>query len=318
MKKRILTLILCFVMLCLLGTSFVGCGEEEKIFVSTLSGLQNALLNSGGKEIQLIADISSDSALEIIPSSSNYSFKLNLNGFSLNSALKLSNWIRDTQTNTVTYQPFGINAKIYNSNKSKKSTIGANAQSVGYGLTVNSNDKVTVELNNVNLLGYYCGLGTNGLCEGARITAKNCEILAGDGNESAGAYMAANYTYNFENCTFTGDSGYYTKSGIHTLTNCSVNGNGSFLAPTYYGNGFTPTGSAIVIDSANPGYFKTLNVTIKGGTFTSQNGYGLEEVSTAKVGTNKASYANITVQNTPTFTGSKGSTYSENNKLEQV
>ena len=60
------------------------------------------------------------------------------------------------------------------------------------------------------------------------------------------------------------------------------------------------------------------NVTIKGGTFTSENGYGLEEVSTAKVGTNKASYANITVQNTPTFTGSKGSTYSENNKLEQV
>lgn len=318
MKKKILGLVFSFILLCLIGTGFIGCKQQEKIFVSTLLGLQEALLNNAGKEIQLIDNISSETAIEVVPSSQSYNFKLDLNGYNINAPLKLSNWIRDTQTNTVTYQSFGINAKIYNSNKQKTSTIGADTTTVGYGLTVNSNDKVSVELENVNLLGHYCGLGSNGLCSGASIKAKNCEISAGTGSESAGAYMAANYTYYFENCTFVGDSGYYTKSGTHTLTNCTVNGNGSFLAPAFFVNGFTPTGSAMVVDSSAPGYTQTLNITINGGTFTSTNAYGLEEVSTAKAGTNKTSYANITLENNPTFTGSKGATFSENQKLENV
>lgn len=319
MKKKILSLVLCFMLLCLAGANFVGCKEEnQKIFVSTLAGLQEAILNNAGKEIQLIDNISSDSAIEVFPMENDFNFTLDLNGYNIAAPIKLSNWIRDTQTNTVTYMNYGINAKIYNSNTEKTATIGADNSNIGYALTVNSNNKVNVELNNVKLLGYYCGIGSNGLCAGAKITAKNCEILAGSGNESAGAYMAANYTYNFDGCTFTGDSGYYTKSGTHTLTNCTVNGNGEFVAPVYYVNGFTPTGSAMVIDSSSPGYTQTLSVTINGGTYTSTNGYGLEEVSTTKTGATKASYATITIENNPTFTGSKGATFSENNKLAAV
>lgn len=319
MKKKIFSLVICFILLVLAGVNFMGCNEkEEKLFVSTLDGLKSALMNNNGKQIQLIADITSESAIEIIPSENNYNFTLDLNGHNISAGIKLNNWVRDTQTNSVSFMPYGINAKIYNSNKEKTSSIGADTNTVGYGLTVNSNEKVNVELNNVNLLGYYCGIGSNGLCSGAKITAKNCTISAGTGDESAGAYMPANYTYNFNNCTFSGDSGYYAKSGTHTLTNCTVLGSGEFLAPTYFGNGFIPTGSAIVIDSAAPGYTQTLNITIDGGSYTSTNGYGLEEVSTTKTGSTKASYAQITIKNNPTFTGVKGATFSENSKLESV
>ncbi len=127
--------------------------------------------------------------------------------------------------------------------------------------------------------------------------------------------MASNANYSFTNCTFNGGSGIYTKSGTYVLDNCTVTATGTYSAPKYNGNGAEPTGSALIVDSA-VGYKKTLNITVNGGSFSSVNGYGVEEVSTYKEGQTAVSYATVSLNNV-TLSGGLGKVASQNNTVTQ-
>lgn len=171
--------------------------------------------------------------------------------------------------------------------------------------------KFTVKLNNIKFITHganaveeegYAALTTNGNYKGEYyfIIATNCEFV---GSEfTSGAYLPADYNYSFENCTFTGGTAYYAKSGTHTLTNCTVNGTmTSYLDPVYNSNGSDITGSALVLDSS-AGYNKSLVVNINGGAFNSVAGYGIEEYATG----NSNFYSTLNITGNPTYTFGDG------------
>src|SRR5690606_30521854 len=81
-----------------------------------------------------------------------------------------------------------------------------------YGVMVNGNAGLEVTLDNVVSYGYYGGLYTNGTFEGVILNVVNSIISSGIG-KGMGAYLAANYTYNFENTVFEGSSAIHIKSG---------------------------------------------------------------------------------------------------------
>ena len=127
---------------------------------------------------------------------------------------------------------------------------------------------------------------TNGNCKGAKITALSCSFIGNNLDDTAqysdgasGAYLPSQDIFNFTNCTFTGLTGYYAKSGSHKLTACTFNATAAeYTEPSHNGNGCNETGSALVIDSS-ANYQSPLNVEIIGGTCNS-NAYGIEVYTT--------------------------------------
>jgi len=133
--------------------------------------------------------------------------------------------------------------------------------------------------------------------------ATNCEFAGGN---TAAAYLPAYYNYKFVDCSFSGKTAYYTKSGSHTLNNCSFSANAeSYTAPIYNGNGCYETGSALILDSAQ-NYPEPLIVKVNGGKFESRSGYAIEEFATAVTEAGVNFYSTLQIKGAPTYSYASG------------
>ena len=110
-------------------------------------------------------------------------------------------------------------------------------------------------------------------------------------------------TFVIDNCVITGATGIYMKAGTLSVTNTTVTANGAKVAPTPNGDGSNTTGDALVMDTMT-GYAGDMKVTLgAGNTFTSANGYAIQESNTA----NAASSAVISLVITNgSYTGAAG------------
>ena len=184
-----------------------------------------------------------------------YSLEIDLNGFKLLTELNIRN--KD-----------GHSAKI----TIKNGTVGVlKSEDLWYGLMINGDNKVEINLEAATFYGYYGGLYTNGTFQGASITADNCHFEGYCTDDNLGAYLAANYTYNFTDCEFTGAGGIHIKSGTLTLTDCTLTADGAYALPSYHGSGANVTGNGLMIEPSE-GYGKRLIITVTGGAITSENG----------------------------------------------
>lgn len=174
------------------------------------------------------------------------------------------------------------------------------------------NLEVNVKLSNIKVVGddigsngnQWAAITTNGLSSGEyyNIYAKDCEFVGG---ETSGAYLPARYNYKFVDCTFSGITGYYTKSGNHKLINCTINGTRSaYIEPNYHNNGCYETGSALVLDSSKS-YLDPLNVVVNGGTFNSKSGYSIEEYATSSNGKLNY-YSDLEIKGSPKYSYGSG------------
>lgn len=256
------------------AVSVLSSTSGETYYTSVEEAMANATEND---VIRLNTDRTE--ALIIDATTADIKFTLDLNGYNIANGIKLRSYTTSVDEAT----DFGIEANIINTSN-RISTVGSGA---AYGIMVNGNVNFNVTLSDINFVGSECGMATNGKFEYATIKAENCKF--GNEHTKSGAYLPANYVYEFENCSFTGLTGYYAKSGVHTVTNCKVWGTKiDYTAPKFNNNGSEETGSAMVIDSAQ-GYFKPMLVTVIGGEFHSVAGYGIEECVTGA----EQDYANV-------------------------
>lgn len=198
--------------------------------------------------------------------------------------------------------------------ESTKAIIGG---VTGYGIVVRgdsnaSTEKFEIKLSGLQSTGLYGGLASNGYDQGATISANNCSFIgtyddiSNKRDLAVGVYLPGKHVYNFDSCEFTGYTGYYAKSGNHTLTNCKVVGNGQeYISPEYYGDGGIPTGSGLIVDSSE-GYMEPMNVNISGGKIISAAGYAIQKYQTATSVQNLKGYATLNYSPSVVLEGEMG------------
>ena len=300
------------------GVVSVNTDNGEVMYVSTEKALSNAFANvSIGGTIVLTNDIAPESGMIKADSkSSEKNFTLDINGHKLVAELYLMS--AEVVSNKVVTFDYSMNATVIDSSaeegKTGKGLIG-DAEKCYYGIIPQGQANLTVAVKNVNALGYWGGIHTNGWYEGATVTADYCaftgycDVLDDAG---LGGYLAANHTVVFNDCTFTGPVGIYIKSGNTTFNNCLIAGNGEYFDPIYNGSGTSGSGSGIVIDST-VGYKQPMNVEVNGGEIASVYGYAVEEVSNAKEGVETVCYATVNIGSDVKLTaGALGTVRSEN------
>jgi|GEM_PF-2058062 len=301
------------------GVVSVNTDNGEVMYVSTEKALSNAFANvSIGGTIVLTNDIAPESGMIKADSkSSEKNFTLDINGHKLVAELYLMS--AEVVSNKVVTFDYSMNATVIDSSaeegKTGKGLIGDSSQKCYYGIIPQGQANLTVAVKNVNALGYWGGIHTNGMYEGATVTADYCaftgycDVLDDAG---LGGYLAANHTVVFNDCTFTGPVGIYIKSGNTTFNNCLITGNGEYYDPIYNGSGTSGSGSGIVIDST-VGYKQPMNVEVNGGEIASVYGYAVEEVSNAKEGVETVCYATVNIGSDVKLTaGALGTVRSEN------
>ena len=330
-KKFLLALPLMLI-IALTTIMFAGCedtDDKKAIYVSTLEELNEAITTTDDEHvIKLENDIKMEKdgttilPVFIYPSNKNYDVEIDLNGYNINTYVRIASKNNDIPTEKE------VELKIENSRKSG-GRIGFEHNEFPYALVIVANNKCDIELENVTFKAQYGGLYTNGSYSGnTEIDAENCKFIsthtdtisdAKDGG--VGAYLASkNFTYNFEDCYFEGYTAYHTKHGTHYLKNCTLVADGTVAyQPAFYGNGGSATGNALMIESSSDyavvtGSEKKLFVNIYGGSFTSLANYAIEEASTAQNGQTEVCYAQITIKGNPALDGANGKTVkSENN-----
>lgn len=272
--------------------------DVSEYLVSTAEELTNALNNvETGDVIILQGDIATEGNITTLRADSrDLDFTLDLNGFAITDRL-------DLRSTTADNKESGYKLKV----TVKNGTVGSTDESVYYGILL-AGGNVDVTLYEVNSLGYYGGLYENGSWSGSSVTAEKCTFKGSD--TAFGAYLPGGHTATFTDCTFEGTVGAYVKSGNKTFNNCTIKGNGEYIAPSYNGNGADASGSGLVVDST-VGYNQPMTVTVNGGTISSKNGYAVEEVSNAAAGVDKVCYSEVTVQGAE-LSGALGDVYSEN------
>ena len=278
--------------------------DVSEYLVSTAEELTNALNNvETGDVIILQDDIATEGKVTTLRADSrDLDFTLDLNGFAIADRL-------DLRSTTADNKESGYKLKV----TVKNGTVGAADESVYYGILL-AGGNVDVTLYKVESLGYYGGLYENGSWEGSTITAEECTFKGSDA--AFGAYLPGGHTATFTCCTFEGTVGAYVKSGNKTFNNCTITGNGEYIAPSYNGNGADASGSGLVVDST-VGYNQPMAVTVNGGTISSDNGYAVEEVSNAAAGVDKVCYSTVTLDNV-VLSGKIENVYSENGVVTSI
>ena len=230
---------------------------------------------------------------------------INMNGHSINSRLSIRNYNVSTKTqynNSITL--------TINGSENSKETIGSqnSEDDIFAGIVVIGDEKVNLTLNSLVVAGDTYGFSSNGLCDGATVTAENCEFIANDTNDSCGAYLPAGYTYSFINCVFTGANGVYIKDGTLTLTDCTLTGVGDYAEMSATPDDYNATGDALTIDSNSkygaldgndePTMIVNIIATDNAScTFNSTNAYGIREGCTD----NGDCYASINLEDENIF-----------------
>ena len=286
--------------------------ETPTYYVATGAGLKTAI-TSGADYVKLMDDVvgsgESDTDVTVTAKTGDLETVIDLNGKQFGYELNLSTIILNDAKK---YEDTGYTLKVTIKNGKIGTESGYNQDAVNgllyYGVLCQGNG-VFLTLENVESSAYYGGLYANGAWKDNVITATDCKFastIAG-----CGAYLPGKNTYNFTNCTFSGSVGVYIKSGDATFTDCTIEGKGEYLKPTYNGNGADGEGSGLVVDSTT-GYQTPMTVTVNGGSITSANGYAIEEVSNAKDNADKICYSTVTVSKETVLTGKLGNVQSEN------
>ena len=284
-------------------------GVASKAEVYAASGLTNAI-GGGYSDIVLMNDITTADRLTISSAESDVDLTIDLGGYTLTST-ESGGYVFlilgcDT-SNAYTPYKYSIDLTIKNGE-----IITSVDQS--YAVDIRSkSDNVKVSLSDLKMTAVWGGMYSNGIGSGAVVTAENCEFI-GTGDASVGAYLPANNTYTFTDCSFSGDDGIYIKSGTYTFNNCTFAASGEYAEPEYNGNGAPSVGAAMAIDSCQ-GYQNPIVVTVNGGTFSSVNGYGIMEYITERT-EGMEPYATVTLKGDITFGEcGKGEIYSQNNLI---
>ncbi len=286
--------------------------EEPKyptIYVSTFAELRTAIDNATAnttiiltKDLTHDTYVSSSHDFRILSKNKEQKFTIDLNGKILGCELDIVSAFKDTNDNNKWKEyNYNVDVTIINSAPATGYIGSKTASDLYYGIMTYGYDNLKLKLTNVKCYGYYAGIYTNGIFHdlGAKITATNCEFKGFNISDSMGTYLAAQFTYNFTDCKFIGGTAYYTKSGDHTLNNCTLTATGAYLAPNYNGNGAEGTGSAIMFDCSSGNYGQYLKALINGGTFTSANGYAIEQ---AHLGTLTGAYPGAEIKLTGNLT----------------
>ena len=284
-------------------------GVASKAEVYAASGL-TAAIGGGYSDIVLMNDITTADRLTISSAESDVDLTIDLGGYTLTST-ESGGYVFlilgcDT-SNAYTPYKYSIDLTIKNGE-----IITSVDQS--YAVDIRSkSDNVKVSLSDLKMTAVWGGMYSNGIGSGAVVTAENCEFI-GTGDASVGAYLPANNTYTFTDCSFSGDDGIYIKSGTYTFNNCTFAASGEYAEPEYNGNGAPSVGAAMAIDSCQ-GYQNPIVVTVNGGTFSSVNGYGIMEYITERT-EGMEPYATVTLKGDITFGEcGKGEIYSQNNLI---
>ena len=284
-------------------------GIASKAEVYAASGLTNAI-GGGYSDIVLMNDITTADRLTISSAESDVDLTIDLGGYTLTST-ESGGYVFlilgcDT-SNAYTPYKYSIDLTIKNGE-----IITSVDQS--YAVDIRSkSDNVKVSLSDLKMTAVWGGMYSNGIGSGAVVTAENCEFI-GTGDASVGAYLPANNTYTFTDCSFSGDDGIYIKSGTYTFNNCTFAASGEYAEPEYNGNGAPSVGAAMAIDSCQ-GYQNPIVVTVNGGTFSSVNGYGIMEYITERT-EGMEPYATVTLKGDIAFGEcGKGEIYSQNNLI---
>lgn len=284
-------------------------GVASKAEVYAAAGL-TAAIGGGYSDIVLMNDITTADRLTISSAESDVDLTIDLGGYTLTST-ESGGYVFlilgcDT-SNAYTPYKYSIDLTIKNGE-----IITSIDQS--YAVDIRSkSDNVKVSLSDLKMTAVWGGMYSNGIGSGAVVTAANCEFI-GTGDASVGAYLPANNTYTFTDCSFSGDDGIYIKSGTYTFNNCTFAASGEYAEPEYNGNGAPSVGAAMAIDSCQ-GYQNPIVVTVNGGTFSSVNGYGIMEYITERT-EGMEPYATVTIKGDVTFEDcGKGEIYSQNNLI---
>jgi len=266
--------------------------------------LTNALNNVQTGDVIILQDnIATEGKVTTLRADSrDLDFTLDLNGFAITDRL-------DLRSTNVDNKESGYSLKV----TVKNGTVGAADESVYYGILL-AGGNVDVTLYEVESLGYYGGIYENGSWSGSSVTAEKCTFKGSD--TAFGAYLPGGHTSTFTDCTFEGSVGVYVKSGNKTFNNCTITGNGEYIAPSYNGNGADGSGSGLVVDST-VGYNQPMTVTVNGGSISSVNGYAVEEVSNAAAGVDKVCYSTVTLDNVA-LSGKIENVYSENGVVKSI
>lgn len=242
---------------------------ERVISVSTFDELVAAISNDE-HNIVLSNDIeysSNDPILNLVADEKSIDLTLNFDGHKFERNIRISNLYIDPELGARFYDN-SISLTLYNGN------VGSSSDLNGYGISVLGNENVSVRLNNIDSVGYYAGLSTNGLCSNSSIEATDCSFTAGNSKE-LGAYLPANYTYTFNDCIFEGDTAIYIKAGNTTFNNCELFANGESKQPVFSNNGCEPTGSTVVIESNTAYLSSEIIVTFIDCNISSENNFGV-------------------------------------------
>lgn len=172
--------------------------------------------------------------------------------------------------------------------------IGDNGKGTAYGVTINIYGKLegitgnneykqgaSLVYVNGNIEKVTENIPTINIYETAILKAGQTGSTANVNENSSPAIYAAGYAvWNITGGTFTGDEALSIKSGIFNISGGEFTATGKYVAnPEAYGNGTEATGAAISI-TANDGYQGEVELSITGGTFTSENGYAVYEGDT--------------------------------------
>jgi len=249
--------------------------KATSVNVDSATEFVRALKNAN--EINLTGNIGEGSEGEEISINAfdgyNIDTTINMKGYNINSRLSIRNYDVNSKT------PYNNSIKLtINGTEGVYETIGSDKAFAG--IVVIGDGNVEVILKNLSVKGKTYGFSSNGLCDGATLTATNCEFSAYDSADSCGAYLPAGYTYNFTNCVFNGANGVYIKDGTLTLTDCTLTGVGEYKEISTVPDNYNITGDALTIES-NSIYTSGITVTFEGeNNFKSVNAYCIREGST--------------------------------------
>ena len=290
-----------------------GENGETTAYASTGAGVVNAMANGG--TVVLTDDVTGtgkDTDVTIAAVDGNVETTLDLNGKTLGYELNLST-LTDGKDNGNTLKVTIKNGKIGTESGYSNEDADGKKGTLFYGLLLEGNG-LDLTLEKVESSAYYGGLYMNGTWKNYKVVANDCVFNCVAGNA---AYFAGYTVAEFNNCTFTGSMGAYAKCGDITFNDCTLTGKLPYEKPTYNGNGANGEGNGFTADSC-VGYQQPLTVRFNGGSVTSEYGYAIEEISTAKEGVEKVCYSTVTVSKETVLTGKLGNVQSENGTVTIV
>ena len=295
MKKLLATILALVMALSLCTVAFAA--ETE---LSDAAGLKAAIdAAQDGDTIKLTVDVTLS---EVIKISDGRSITIDMNGKNINSSSYIevdhgSLTLSGTGTYT-TSSPYALKAVGAATDQGAgysvitvKKGITVTCTNTAYGYAVMQSPSETGVADTpeneryygveINFFGSTNGaIYTNGRCNKTTGSVTKVDLtgaVIGADNTKAGIYAAGYAEWTLKDTTITGGTALSVKSGTFVIDGGTYTANGAYAVPgSDDGNSAVLTGAALSMTS-NKGYANKLDVTIKNGTFVSQNGNAICE-----------------------------------------